>query len=378
VPVALDEQLAWIALAQTGMSAQWWRAAVASAGSGRALVSSSDAELKRLGLTARGLAVLRSKSDPEALESTRTQCARLGVAIAEFPSSAYPALVREIPDPPAVIYFRGPPPSAMGTVVAVVGSRRPTRYGRRVARRIARDLASAGVTVVSGLAYGIDTCAHEGALESGKSAAVLACGLDRTYPRTNGPLCDALVASAGVSSEYAPGTDVQRFHFPARNRIVTGMARAVIIVEGALRSGSLLSARLAIEQGRDLFVVPGNIDSPTSAGTNALLREGCAPLLEAADVLAAVGLEAVAAPAERDAAQCPQDADARAVLAALESEPANLDDLVETCRLDGARVLELLTTLELAGLAERTAGGLFASSQRAVFTREAPRRGRTA
>jgi DNA processing protein len=378
VPPPFDEQLAWIALAQTRLSAEWWRQAVKSTGSALALVQRSDAELAVLGLNGRGIAALRGQSQPEALGRLRDHCLQLDIAIAHFSGDAYPALLCEIPDPPPVLYYRGPKPSDARAAVAIVGSRRPTRYGRRVAHRMAREVASAGVTVVSGLAYGIDTCAHEGALESGSSAAVLACGLDRPYPRTNRRLFDALAASGGVTSEYPPGTEAYPFHFPARNRIVTGMARAVIIVEGAHRSGSLISARLALEQGRELFAVPGNIDSPTSRGTNALLRDGCPPLLEAADVLQALGIAHVGATTASPSVALPKDPDACAVLAVLGSEPVHVDDVVDACRLDGARVLELLTTLELAGLAERMPGGLFVSLQRADFSRQPPQPRRTA
>jgi DNA processing protein len=216
-------------------------------------------------------------------------------------------------------------------------------------------------------------------LAAGKSAAVLACGLDHPYPRGNRHLFEALVSSGGVVSEYPPGTGALPFRFPARNRIVTGSARALIIVEAAERSGSLVSARLAADQGRELFAVPGNVDSPVSKGTNALLRDGCRPLLDVKDVedvLAVVGLARAGAQATR--AAYIGDPDAERILSVLESEPAHFDDLVEACRLDGPRVLELLTTLELAGLAERSAGGLFALAKGAVFTRERPRPQRTA
>jgi DNA processing protein len=370
VPVVLDEELAWIALAQARLGAAWWRSVIAAVGSARALLESSDARLGELGLNAAGVRALRQRAGPETAASVRAECERHAIAIAHYASEAYPALLREIPDPPAVLYFRGPPPAAAALRVAVVGSRRPTRYGRRIAHGIARDLAVAGVTVTSGMAYGIDTCAHEGGLVGGKSAAVLACGLDRPYPRGNRRVFEALVASGGVVSEYPPKTPVSRFNFPARNRIVTGMSRAVVIVEGAPRSGSLLSARLAADQSRDLFAVPGNIDSPMSSGTNGLLRDGCAPLIETADVLEAIGLGHRVQVASEPAAPRVQDPDANRVLAALESEPAHVDELSESSGLDGARVLELLTTLELAGLVERSAGGLFAARQRVIFARE--------
>jgi DNA processing protein len=361
-----DEQLAWIALARTALGAAWWRSAVAAAGSARALFACDDAKLTELTLTPPGIAALRAQATWDLHERERAQCAGLGIHVAEFPSAAYPSLLREIPDPPPVLYFCGPPPAAADPAVAIVGSRRATRYGRRTAERVAAELAATGVTVVSGLAYGIDACAHEGALATGKSAGVLACGLDKPYPRAHVRLFESLRASAGVLSEYPLGTPAYPSQFPARNRIVTGMTRAVIIVEAAERSGSLISARLAGEQGREVFAVPGNVDSPVSQGTNRLLRDGCAPFVETADVLQALRLPPIGA-APCAAPERLDDPDAQRVLEALDHEPMHLDHLIATCGLDGTKILELLTTLELAGLAERSAGGLFARAQRRIF-----------
>jgi DNA processing protein len=371
----IDEQLAWIALARTSLAAAWWRDAVAAVGSARALFECDDTKLRELGLTAAGTAALRTHANWDVHERGRARCVHFGIQIAEFSSDAYPLLLRQIADPPPVLYFCGRPPAAADPAVAIVGSRGATRYGRRTAERIAAELAAAGATVVSGLAYGIDKCAHEGALKTGRSAAVLACGLDKPYPRAHLRLFEALRSSAGVLSEHPPQTSPRKFLFPARNRIVTGMARAVIIVEAAERSGSLISARLAGEQGREVFAVPGNIDSPVSQGTNRLLRDGATPFVETADVLQALELRAsVAAP--RAPSVRLDDPDAQRVFDALDQEPMHLDHLADACGLDGTRILELLTTLELAGLAERSAGGLFARAQGHIFQSEraVPRR----
>jgi len=335
--------------------AGWWRHAVVRLGSARALFAADDAELAALGLTADGVRLLRDEGAWTALEKRRHASERARLEIAVFTSDAYPALLREIADPPPVLYFRGRAPAGLRPAVAVVGSRRPTRYGRHTAHGLSRALAAGGVAVVSGMAYGIDACAHAGALDAGVSAAVLACGLDRPHPRGNRHLFEALVRQGTVISEHPPGTDARPYLFPARNRIVTGMSSAVVVVEAARRSGSLVSARLALDQGREVFAVPGNIDSLTSLGTNALLRDGCAPLLDVADVFAMLGI--ASGDGARVARAGVEDADAAAVLAVLEAQPSHVDRIVEGCRLDGARVLELLTALELAGLVERSAGG---------------------
>lgn len=342
----------------------WWRDAVRLFGCARALFSAGDAELTNLGLTLEGICLLRDSRPWAALEKRRADCRRAQIEIGAFTSEAYPELLREIPDPPPILYYRGRVPADLRPAVGVVGSRRPTRYGRHTAHAVSRALAAAGVAVISGMAYGIDACAHAGALDAGLSAAVLACGLDRPYPRGNHHLFEMLVRQGTVLSEQPPGTDARAYLFPARNRIVTGLSSAVVVVEAAKRSGSLVSARLALEQGREVFAVPGNIDSPTSVGTNALLRDGCAPFIDVADVLHALGLESVCD--ERGEAVRPHvdDPDAAAVLAVLEARPSHVDRVVESCRLDGARVLELLTALELAGLVERTAGGFALSRGR--------------
>jgi DNA processing protein len=357
VTAAVDEELACMRLAELPVAASaWWRRVLRETGSAAPLFAMSEADLAGLGFAPKGIAALREESRWSALEKLRVRCRRLAIEIVPFTAGAYPALLREIPDPPPVLYSRGCAPAALEPAVAVVGSRTPTRYGRRVAHLLASRLAGAGVVVVSGMAYGIDSAAHRGALGAGRSAAVLAGGLDRPYPRANRELFEALAASGCVVSEQPPGTDARPYLFPARNRIVTGMSRAVVVVEAAERSGSLVSARLGVEQGREVFAVPGEIDSPTSAGTNALLRDGCAPCLGVADVLDALG---IATPSDPGGPAPPavQDPDAARVLAQLDARPTALDRLVESCGLDGARVSELLTALELAGLAERSAGG---------------------
>jgi DNA processing protein len=218
------------------------------------------------------------------------------------------------------------------------------------------------------MAIGIDTCVHEGALSRGRTLAVLASGLDRIYPRRNLGLCRRIAAGGSVISEYPPGTAALPYHFPIRNRIVTGMAAATVIVEArAQRSGSLISATLAADQGREVLAVPGSIASETSAGTNALIRDGCRPLLGVADVFDAAGLKPPGqAGAETEkgrsapARSLPDGHEGAVLLGFLETEPTHVDDLIERSGLDGARVMELLTALEIEGAVEQVASGVFA------------------
>jgi len=358
----------WLALAELGVAgtAAWARAAAAAGGAAR-LFESSPAELATFGLDRVQVRALRGFGGWKRLRADCERCRRTGIVIASLADPEYPPLLRQIADPALVLYYRGMAPAVLTPAVAVVGSRRASRYGRHVAASVAGELVSAGVTVVSGLAVGIDTAAHEGALAStppagaAASAAVLAGGLDRVYPASNRGLFEQLAAKGSVIAEHAPGTAPLPYRFPIRNRLITGMCAATVVVEASARSGSLVSARLALEQGREVLAVPGNIDVPTAAGPNRLIRDGCAPLVEITDALAAIGVTPAVRQVEektRDDAKF-ADPDAATVVAALDALPTSLDDLIEATRLDGARIMELLTALELEGVVERSPGATF-------------------
>jgi DNA processing protein len=232
--------------------------------------------------------------------------------------------------------------------VAVVGARACSAYGAQVARRLGRELAAAGLVVVSGLARGIDGEAHRGTLEAGGlTIAVLGCGIDRDYPATHAELACRIRERGLVVSEYEPGVEPAPWRFPARNRIIAGLSAATVVVEARERSGALITADLALEEGRDVLAVPGEITSLLSAGTNALLKLGAAPCTCAQDVLELFGLvaETTAKPSVGDSAA--------AVLAAL---PAAADDLVHATGLDAQTVAVALAELELAGLASEGDG----------------------
>jgi DNA processing protein len=260
----------------------------------------------------------------------------------------YPLLLARIPDPPPSLWLRGDadPRLLSETAVAVVGARACSGYGRAVARMLASGAADAGAVVVSGLARGIDGEAHRGALAvSGRTVAVLGCGIDRDYPAAHAELARAVLAGGGlVVSEYEPGVEPAPWRFPARNRIIAGLAAATVVVEARERSGALITADFALEDGREVLAVPGEITSALSAGTNALLRQGATPATCVADVLEAVGLEA-SPPATVD----PDDPSAVAVLAALAAGSTTADGLVRATGLAAGDVATALTLLELAG-----------------------------
>lgn len=213
----------------------------------------------------------------------------------------YPALLKEIRDYPKELYYIGDPKLLEEKCVSIVGSRKTNQYGRSTAYSFGKALGQRGITVVSGMAVGIDTCAHEGALqEKGNTAAVLACGLDLCYPLRNRELKGKIESAGIVLSEYPPGTAAQRYYFPQRNRIISGLSPLTVVVQAGNRSGALITAELAADQGRDVGAVPGNIDSEYNLGSNKLLREGAFALTGVQDLLEASGVSVLSEPeAER-------------------------------------------------------------------------------
>ena len=279
----------------------------------------------------------------------RAELARLdalGFRFLARSDSAYPPLLRAIHDPPPGLFVRGATALELLTrpAVAVVGARACSAYGRQVARSLGRDLAAAGLVVVSGLARGVDAEAHRGALEAaGATVAVLGCGIDRDYPAAHRELARQVASSGLVVSEYAPGVEPAPWRFPARNRIVAGLCAATVVVEARERSGALITADFALEEGREVLAVPGEITSSLSAGSNALLRLGATPLTCAGDVLESYGLALAESPAPE------LGEEAAGVLERVREAPVGADELARASGLPAGRVAVLLTELELAG-----------------------------
>ena len=267
--------------------------------------------------------------------------------------SDYPPLLRELHDPPPGLFLRGAGGAELlrRPAVAIVGARACSSYGAQIARLLGRELAAAGLVVLSGLARGVDGEGHRGALEAGGlTVAVLGCGIDRDYPAAHAQLARRMCERGLLASEYAPGVEPAPWRFPARNRIVAGLAAATVIVEARERSGALITADFALETGREVFAVPGEITSSLSAGTNALLRLGATPLTSSGDVLEALGIE----PAQGTATELGEAA--AAVLAALEKEPAGADQLIRDTGLNASAVSTALAELELAGVVAEAEG----------------------
>jgi len=260
---------------------------------------------------------------------------------------AYPPLLRAIHDPPPVLHLRGESGAGMLQLpaVAVVGARSCSSYGRSVARSLGRELAAAGLVVVSGMARGVDGEAHRGALDAGGSTvAVLGCGIDRDYPAAHAELARRICERGLVVSEYEPGVEPAPWRFPARNRIIAGLCRATVVVEARERSGALITADFALEEGREVLAVPGEITSSLSAGTNALLRIGAAPVTRVEDLLELFDLAAASAPEPRLAPA------AQALLAQLREGALTADELLRAAAVDAAQASAALLELELARL----------------------------
>jgi DNA processing protein len=259
--------------------------------------------------------------------------------------AGYPALLRAIHDPPPAIHLRGAGPDRLlsQAAIAIVGARSCSAYGRSVARSLSRELAAAGLVVVSGMARGIDGEAHRGALDAGGvTVAVLGCGVDRDYPAAHAELARRICERGLVVSEYEPGVEPAPWRFPARNRIIAGLSEATVVVEARERSGALITADFALEEGRDVFAVPGEITSALSAGTNALLRLGAMPVTGAGDVLELFDL----APAEPESRNLGEAA--HALLARLRDGAFTADELVRASGVDPAQASAALLELELA------------------------------
>jgi DNA processing protein len=290
-------------------------------------------------------------------EATRHWASQPGNHLLALNDEAYPRPLREIADPPVLLHAQGDVALLHGKAIGVVGSRNATLQGKANAGRFARALADAGFTIVSGLASGIDAAAHEGGLAGRASTvAVVGTGIDVTYPASNGALAARIRERGCLLSEFPLGTPAHKQNFPIRNRIISGLARGVLVVEAAERSGSLITARLANEQGRDVFAIPGSIHSALSKGCHKLIRDGAKLVDTAQDVLEAFGLQGACS---EEAMLDELTAAAGVLLQALTYDPVPADELAARLKLDPADTQASLLALELAGVVERLPGGVF-------------------
>jgi DNA processing protein len=318
--------------------------------------------LPRIGLTARLL-----ESDPELIEiaaslvdrarDERIRAAQAGIGVLAWNDPLMPPQLMAISDVPPALWYRGSLGCLTQPAVAIVGSRAASSVAIETARRLAADLASRGITVVSGLARGVDSAAHRGALDSGRTIAVLGSGVDRVYPAEHTELAARIAENGLVVSEYPPRTLPLPFHFPMRNRLISGLSRAVVVIEASDNSGSLITASCAAEQGRDVMAVPGNVLSGRNRGGHALIRDGAKIVESADDIVAELGLGPAA---QNHASDNGSRSSEDSVLSRMDAAyPFDLDDLAARCGLDAPRLLPLLADLELRGLIRRVEGGRF-------------------
>jgi DNA processing protein len=340
-------------------------------GSARGVLQASAEELQEVPYIGAKLAHAIGQALLSAdVAAEQERMAQQNVSLRVLGSAEYPAALANIPDPPHLLYIRGTLEDRDAGGVAVVGSRHCTAYGRRVAERLAGDLARAGVTVVSGLARGIDGCAHRGALQAGgRTLAVLAGGLSRIYPPEHQDLAREVEAAGALLSEAAMEMEPMAGMFPARNRIISGVSRAVVIVEAAEKSGALITARHAAEQGREVFAVPGPVDSPSSGGTLQLLRQGAKLVRHAGDILEDLdGIAPLTAPAESGpAAAAPGgaepppglDAVQRRIWEFLAGQPRHMDELARELGLGVPELSGTLMMLEMKKVVRRLPGNQY-------------------
>lgn len=332
-------------------------AAVAAAGSVEGLLRWPPRQLVAAGIDARAAWSLANPAR-EALRADLATCRRLGLSVLAPHSPRFPPRLAAIADPPNVLFVRGDPAVLQADQLAVVGSRQPTALGERTARDLAYTLSKSGLVITSGLALGIDAAAHRGALEAaGRTIAVCAAGLDVRYPREHTPLAGRIAGCGALVSEFPPGTPPLRNHFIRRNRLISGLSLGVLVVEAARRSGSLSTARLAGDQGREVFAVPGSIHSPLSRGCHELIRHGAALVEDARDVLSELKLtdsihalgQARAEPARRRTQRGELHNPAEILLDALGFEPTSVDALIASTGFSGEQLSALLLELELGG-----------------------------
>ena len=362
-----DELAHWLALHRApGLGAIGFHRLTQRLGSPKAVLRAGPEALRAVGVPAATLQCLRAP-DWAAVERDLAWAAAPGHGILTLLDEAYPPQLRTLSDAPPVLFVRGHLGLLRSAQVAVVGSRRPTESGREIAYGFAKTLAGHGLTITSGLAYGIDAAAHLGALAvAGGTVAVLGNGLDRTYPARHGKLAERIAEAGALVSEFPLGTPPLAAHFPHRNRIISGLSLGVIVVEAGARSGSLISARLAADQGRDVFAVPGSIFNPLARGCHALIRDGAMLIESAVEVLEALRLSdggtSLEGRAEDGGAEMHADgldADHRRVLSALGYEPVSFDTLMERTGLTAESVSSMLLVLELRGYVSLATGGLY-------------------
>jgi DNA processing protein len=320
----------------------------------------NERQLNEIGVDRRASDHLIQARDSLDLDTVIERVWAAGISLLTWDSADYPVYLKETDSPPPLLYVRGELLKDDQWAVAVVGTRRLTSYGRQVTRDLVRGLVRSRVTVISGLARGIDSVAHLQALDSGgRTLAVMGCGADVIYPAENRGLAARIVGGQGaLISDYPLGTQPDGKNFPARNRIISGLSLGVVVVEAGERSGALITAKFALEQGREVFAIPGNINSPVSRGPNRLIQEGAKLVRHVDDILEELNLTMVS---EHSAVQMimPETAEEAALLSYLSHQPLHIDDLTRLTELPSGMVSSTLSMMELKGMVQQVGGMSF-------------------
>ncbi|MFH0812950.1 MAG: DNA-processing protein DprA [Pseudomonadota bacterium] len=322
-------------------------------------------ELKQIeGIRSKTIEEITNFKKDDWVERELDQITKLGVKLLTLTDEQYPRMLKSIYDPPPLLYLTGQLQEKDNLALSVVGSRNASAYGRGITRRLTQALTNRGFTIVSGLARGIDTAAHKGALESGgRTIAVLGSGIDVMYPWENKKLAEDIANNGAILSEFPLGTQPEAINFPARNRVISGLSLGTVIVEASYKSGSLITARCALEQGREVFAVPGNIDSPWSKGTNRLIKEGAKPVSDFEDILEEIlpQLQTTIKPEENSKASKMRELspESKKILDLMEGNFVHIDTLIQKSGLPTNTVSSLLLELELEGLVEQSPGKMF-------------------
>lgn len=320
----------------------------------RAVWAASAADLAGSGLDERAAAEFTAFRPRVRLEDHARKIEAAGAYWITWDDAGFPALLARIDDPPIVLYVRGSLLPDDGRALAIVGTRKASAYGRDVAGHFARRLTEHGITIISGLAHGVDAAAHRGALDAGgRTLAVLGSGVDVVYPYDHKGLAEDICAQGALISEFPMGAQPDRFNFPRRNRIISGLSLGVLVVEASEKSGALITASLAAEQGKDVFAVPGNIFSDGSSGVNRLIQDGAKPVMNVDDILEELQLAVQVQDSRRVAEQVsPADPLEAQILAALGNDTAHVDDIARTTGLGMPALLSTLLLMELKGLVQ--------------------------
>ena len=352
----------WVALSMApGVGSVLFKRLIAAFGNPEGALKAPANDLKKVeGIGPKVVASLRRFDWKQRVDKELRSVEKIGATLVTWEDEEYPVSLKQIYDPPPLLYVLGSLNRKDEVAVAVVGSRHPTSYGKVAAERIAMGLSRRGVTVVSGLARGVDTAAHHGAIAGGgRTIGVLGCGIDIIYPPENRDLYDRVASQGAVISEFPLGTPPESDHFPIRNRVISGISRGVAVVEATLRSGSLITARFALEQGRDVYAIPGNVDSARSEGTNRLIKQGAKLVTQAEDILE----EILHLPPSQPADALPQpnlSEEETKVFATLGRDSIHIDQVISRSALSSPKVAAILLSLELAGHVKQLPGVRFA------------------